>query len=146
MAEQRSQVPDGFELVPNGTARLVIDGEVWRLRRPKLGEYRKLRELLDARDDDHLRLVASVPSVDRAPEDATAEEKVDYTIAVRRRSRALGDEVTALNVRWLSEALTLLADRPPPPADDWPSGMDETETISALVKHWRSVPLRSGGS
>lgn len=138
--------PDGFELVNNGTARLTIDGQVWRLRRPKLGEFRKLRESLDERDDAHLRIISAHQSDDKPADDADAEEKLAYTLNARHRSRSLTEQVGALNVEWLTEALRLLCDREPPPADEWPAGMDESGTISALVSHWRSVPLRSGGS
>lgn len=138
--------PDGFELINNGTARLVVDGQVWRLRRPKLGEFRKLREALDERDDAHLRIISEHRSEDKPADDADAEEKLAFTLGARARGRAISEQVAALNVEWLGEALRLLCDREPPAVDDWPAGMDESGTISALVSHWRSVPLRSGGS
>ena len=141
------QIPDGFHLNPNGTARLTVDGQSWQLRRPKLGQFRQLREQLHERDDARLRLIASYDVAgDKPVEDATADEKLAYTLDVNARSRKLADEVTALNVAWLEQALVALCDRPPPDVDDWPSGMDSSDTIAELVQHWRSAPLRSGGS
>lgn len=140
------QVPDGFELVSNGTARLMIDGEVWRLRRPKVGEFRKLRELLHERDDERLRRIASQENHEKPAEDASQDEKLAYTLALAQRSRVLQEEVEDLDLNWTAQALTILADHQPPPIDDWPSGMGSSEFIQQLLTHWRSVPLRSGGS
>lgn len=139
-------VPDGFDLVNNGTARLTVGSEVWRLRRPKLGEFRKLRELLRDRDDERTALLARQEAGERPDKDAPADEKAAYSLAVAQRSRELVDAVEALNVAWVTEALRTLADREPPAVDDWPAGMETEEFIGALVAHWRTVPLRSGGS
>lgn len=140
------QVPDGLELVKNGTARLFVDGEVWRLRRPKLGEYRKLRELLEERDDARIALLAEMVPPEKMPDDASQADKAERTIAIRRAAREIDAKVEALNREWMAEALALLCDHDPPDPDSWPAGMDSTETIIALNTHWRSAPLRSGGS
>lgn len=139
-------VPDGLELVKNGTARLVIDGELWKLRRPKLGEYRRLRELIEERDDARISLLAEIETPEKLPDDATPAQKAERTIAIRRAARAIDAKVEELNRQWVASALRVLADHAPPDPDDWPAGMDSVETIVALNNHWRSAPLRSGGS
>lgn len=146
MTTPAQQVPDGFELVSNGTARLVVNGDIWRLRRPKLGEYRKLRELLQERDDERIRLLGGQVRLEKPDDDASAEDKTEYTLTLRHRARDLADKVADLDVAWVTEALTMLADHALPPVDDWPAGMDSPEFIAGLVEHWRTLPLRSGGS
>lgn len=140
-------VPDGFDLRPDGTILLHVDNDRWRLRRPKLGEFRKLREALQERDDQALRLtsarVASLP--DKLPDDASQADKEERAVSVKQASRDFEESIRSLNVAWLANALTMLADSTPPEPDDWPSGADEPDTIAQIVQHWRSVPLRSGG-
>ncbi len=145
MPNPPNPVPDGIELRKDGSVRLQANGDGWRLRRPKLGEFRKLRELLNEANDDRLRIIARMGMPDKPGNDATADEKLEYTLAVSARSRQLEAEVLALNVAWIAEALRVLCDHDPPEPDDWPSGMDSSDTIAELVQHWRSVPLRSGG-
>lgn len=139
-------VPDGIELHKDGTATLSIDNDRWRMRRPKLGEFRKLRELLHSREDERLRRLGEFGELPAAPaKDAPNDEKVAYTAAVNAQQRAITDVMQDLNIDWLEQALTMLCEREPPPADDWPSGMAESEMVTKLVEHWRAVPLRSGG-
>lgn len=148
MAERKGpDVPDGVELHKDGTVTIFTDGERLRLRRPKLGEFRKLRELLHEREDAHLRLLAE-QAADRAEkpgEDASADDKLAFTMAINARSRALTDALNALNIEWVQAAMGMLAPGEVPAPDDWPSGMDSADFVAALVGHWRAVPLRSGG-
>lgn len=145
---QGPEIPDGVELNKDGTVTLFTAGERCRLRRPKLGEFRKLRELLHERDDERLRLLGA--QADDTPEkpgtEATNTEKLDYTLEVNRRSRQLNDAVTDLNIAWIATAMEMLAQGAVPAVDDWPSGMESTEFVAALADHWRAVPLRSGGA
>jgi hypothetical protein len=137
------QVPDGFELIKDGTARLIVDGEIWRLRRPKYGEFRKLRELLQQRDDDQVRLIIESASL-QSPEDEP-ENEVDKQLAERIRQRQLNEAVEELNVDWVQEVLVLLTiDKTPPPPDQWPAGMETLGFIKQLIDHWRTVPLARG--
>lgn len=140
-------VPDGLDLRKDGTVWLHIDGELWKLRRPKLGEFRAMRESLHDRDDEALRLTTvGVAGFESLPPDASDEDKAARVLAIKVRQRQLDTAVRSLNVAWMAETLTTLADHPVPGSDDWPSGMDEADAIAQLVQHWRSVPLRSGGS
>lgn len=138
-------VPDGIELHKDGTATLSIDNQRWRMRRPKLGEFRKIRELMHRREDERLRLIAENPAIDELDKDADTEAKLAYTNEVNERARGITDAIVELNIEWLTEVFTMLCDAEPPPPDDWPSGLEQNDTIDRLVKHWREVPLRSGG-
>lgn len=149
MAERRGpEIPDGIELHKDGTVTVTVDNARCRLRRPKLGEFRKLRERLRERDDERLRLLAA-QAADPLPapeESAEGQEKLDYTLAVAARGRELNDAIAQLNIEWIREAMDMLARDTVLPEDDWPSGMDSSETVQALADHWRAVPLRSGGA
>ena len=141
------QDPDGFELKTDGTIRLVIDGATWRLHRPTLGDYRKMKELLQDFTTKRLGLIAQVSELPPKPaDDAPAEEKCDYALSVNHRSHELTEKLSQLQVAWLGDALGMLVDHPLPPSDGWPSGMDSLEVMTMLVEHWRSTPLLSGGS
>lgn len=142
-----SQVPDGFELKKDGTIRLVVDGSTWQLHRPTLGDYRKIKETLQGFNAKRLELVAAMGELPPKPtEDAAPDEKRDYALSVNRRSYELAAGLSDLQVQWLAEAMGLLVDRPLPPSDDWPAGMDSLDVMTMLVEHWRSTPLLSGGS
>lgn len=140
------EIPDGWELNKDGTIALTIDNERWRLRRPKLGEFRTLRDAVRDRDDERVRILAKYPALDPLDKDkASDEDKRDRALEIAERSRAMNDAIEALNVEWVLLVLVTLGDGDPPEADDLPSGTEEAEFVMALMNHWRSVPLRSGG-
>lgn len=139
------EVPDGWELNKDGTIALSVDGDRLRLRRPKLGEFRMLREAVRARDDERVRILAKYPALEAIDKDASDEDKRDRALELAERSRSMNDAVEALNVDWVMLALTTLADGEAPEPDDLPSGSESAEFVMSLMDHWRSVPLRSGG-
>lgn len=146
-AQQASPPSDGFELLPDGTVRLVIKQQTWRARRPTLGDYRKMRETLKKVEERRLHLMAEAATLpEKPPSEAASDLKLAYALEVSTRSHAFTDSMTETNVAWVAEALGALVDEPLPPADEWPSGMDSVETMTMLVQHWRSTPLLSGGS
>lgn len=142
-------VPDGLELRKDGTARLTIDGKGWRLRRPKLGEFRTLRTLAQERDDER-RDQAQTLMDGLTPDpgkDAKPEQRRTYLTAVTAMGRQLEELTDSLNEAWLTKAFAMLADSDGiPDPDDWPAGLQSSDTIGQLMEHWRSVPLRSGGA
>ena len=139
-------VPDGFTMNKDGTCTLRVEGEMWRLRRARLGEFRKLREALRDRDDARMDLMAAMASpTDRPDADAAPEAKAAYGRDLAARARTLSDKVEDLDVQWVAMALKMLCDHDPPPRDLWPAEMGTTEFVLELVKHWRTVPLGSGG-
>ncbi len=147
MTERKGpDVPDGFDLSSDGTILLHIDNERWRLRRPKLGEYRKIREWLRENEDEHRAIIAGIAVVDRPGEDATQDDKTAYLTNVTARSRDITDRTEAMNVAWVAKVIGMLSDKDAPDVDDLPAGCQSGEFVGSLVEHWRSVPLRSGGS
>lgn len=111
-----------------------------RCRRPKLREYRELRNRL---------------------EDITREanDKRQELTDLQTRMEAEGVELEPLNrelsdildwlaersVPWIREAFAMLAENPLPEDEgDWPPWLVSQEIPIQMVRHWRSVPLASG--
>lgn len=153
---------DRFDMLQSGKCVLVIDGEVFTFRRPKLGEFRRMREALFEREDNILRATAESNVANQAEEADQAEtpEKVETVAALndvekldtllmptRLRQRALSDTIIDLNAAWVADSLgqILEGDRTMPAADDWPPEMVESTFLVNLTNHWRHVPLVPGG-
>lgn len=137
---------DGYSLLPDGRTRITLDSEDWLIRRPKIGEYRKLRERLWDLQDQKVTITARHRDIaaERAKE-LKGESEAVQALDVRKRSRDLTAELEELNEQWIRETFDLLGDRPAPEAiDDWPTWLRESDFISTLVEHWRAVPLASG--
>lgn len=142
--DKPDEVPedDRFDLMADGSVLVTLDGERRRLRRPKVGEYRKLRERLWDLQDDKVSITERHrdQAKERAEELKGATE-VEQTMAVRQASRALTAELEALNEQWIREAFDMLGDKAAPEAvDDWPTWLRESDFVTRLVEHWRSVP------
>lgn len=154
-----NQPDEAFDLINNGTARIFVDGTAYGLRRPKVGEYKKLRELLhDTQDDIQARLLeddepkkltkkkggakaAATDEVEAVVDDALAKVR-----EARRLTRELNDFAESKYQDWIEEAVRMLGDKPlPPDRDNWPLFTTSHEFIAKLIEHWRSVPLALGG-
>lgn len=147
---------DGFEMRKDGKCVLTVRGETHRFRRPRLGEFRELREKLYERDDESLRLTAALNDSVRArdddakPDDAaerSQSERLQESLEAKKALRDLDRAVSALTEAWMVDALELLKedeDAEIPPPDDWPPEMAETSFVAELVNHWRHRPLAPG--
>jgi hypothetical protein len=113
------RAPDGVDLADDGTIRLVIDGTVHRLRRPKIGELRGFFE--------------GVTQV------AEAEAKSE--------GDPLG-AMDVLADWWRNVVDTLAGDEDPRLSDDTdelPVWLLSGTLIARALVHWREVPYLSGG-
>lgn len=150
-------VPEGAEFVNDGTLRVHIGGKRWALRRPKVGEYKRLRELRYEVEDAKLVNLrdALLPDEPDDEENPTKRRlgRMDNELASRQRGR----DATAANEKlerdWLvavfdgdpERELKGLADKPlPTDEDDWPLWLTQPDFASQLFTHWRSVPLARG--
>lgn len=139
-----------LRLEPNGTVTAVLEGKRVTLRRPKLGEFRKLRELLHDSQDRLYAMAEAVKEAGSALEaEADAAESVEAVTALRE-VRRLDREYTTANeddtVAWMRATFDMLADSPLPADDDLPLWAADGTTVAALITHWRSVPLDRGGN
>lgn len=174
MAQQRRQArnqpnrPEGLTLNKDGTASVTFDGDTWRLRRPKFGEFRELREALHGVQDIELE-ANTLPEVDGDDDRRQAH--------LAQRDALVGlDEVHA---RWVNRCFAMLGDSALPVEwevrdgddkpvgdrcetekeaeakasdgqtvhlvfDDWPTWLTQAKVIEQLYGHFRTVPLAPG--
>lgn len=117
-------VDDKLHLLDSGRVRFVMDGQVFTLRRPKLGEVRGLRAKLSEQRE-------SMEADARAGKFADALARVD------------ADQQALLD--WVAETFKLLGDkRLPKNTDDLPPWLLNTRLPAQLIAHWQRVPLDSG--
>jgi hypothetical protein len=115
---------DGFKLNDDGTCEVWMDGQVLTvLRRPKIGEWKKLQELADKMDD-----VVDSAVADGESRVIVLSERLPY-------------------VNWLRETINMLGDgrQLPEAEDDLPMWVMSPGVSSRLVGHWLTVPLVPGG-
>lgn len=158
-------VPEGLELHTNGTVTVHLDGRRLRLRRPKAGEYRALREAYEAYLD-RLTDATDVVQEQAAPirERAAAATEAGGRMSSEDRAldRKLGRSLTAqgevLRVGWVRLAFDgddreqllpegfggLATGDLPADDDDLPVWLSQGETIASLFEQWRSVPSPRG--
>lgn len=145
-------VPDGIELNKDGTVLCVIEGDRIRLRRPKIGEYRKLEERLDQLDDERLSVSVAradasrrLAEIQMAATSDDAEGNVAETLqSARAALREILQRAESLNLEWLNEAFVMLGDKSLPPLGELPASFLDPELIRDLRKHWRTAPLVRG--
>jgi hypothetical protein len=122
--------PISFE--PDGGIVVVFDDKPLRLRPPKVGEFKKLRNAAIANIRGWANLLDDL-------QDATARDTTDDQDAERDRL-----EVEQLDV--LSAVFATLGDHDGWPRDpeEWPSWTIKPGLLSRFVNHWREVPLARG--
>lgn len=107
---------EALDLLPDGRVRLSLEDSVITLRRPNLGELRKLRGRID-------ELVVEA----RAAREAGAD---------RDQSAEL--------LTWAVEAFAMLGDGQLPSNDELPPWFESPELSVKLIGHWRTVPWGPG--
>lgn len=121
---------DGVDFTPTGRIRFIIDGLVYTLRRPKLGEFRQYRERLTAmRDTIQAR--------------QKTDEPIDDIGMVAEWLRVVFNGAPADDSY---KPIHPLSDRPlPEDSDEWPTWMVGGDLATQMVQHWTAVPLAPGG-
>lgn len=143
---------EGMELLPDGTIRwgwAVAAGKRARftMRRPTLGEFRKLREQLHTLQDETSDAQIKTADASRVILEATTERKYDDLPEARTVVRDQTERIEEANMGWLRESFDLLADKPLPASDDLPAWFSGAGAlITEMVNHWRVRPLASGGA
>ena len=124
-------VPEEVEEIvpqkPSGRVKVTFGGRVWMLRRPIMRELKVFRESLD---------------------EITKAETADLG-ALRESGKpaALDASVTEARVMgWVRAVFAVLCPDPLPESDDdLPIWFGNEEIIVVMLRHWRTVPLVSGG-
>lgn len=168
--DELDAVREGLDLRPNGTVRLYIDGNRYRLRRPRAREFRRLREsfqevadeisdLSDEQDEWARSLAERVDG--RRRDDPNAGQTPAERRENRVRGRRLTEQVEQLMFGWWAEVVEVLEvdNRTPVLAepDEWPDDepfdsfadlpmwMGTVPSANKIIAHWRSTPSLSGG-
>lgn len=146
------------ELTQTGLVRLYGgDGRRWRLRRPFLGEFKRIRHAIEAMRDDLIDLSATteiaqleVTDLDDLPDDAPAVERIERRASLRKRTYQLANEVSqaaeTMRHDWWSDVFALVSmDGPLPDDDQLPTWIVDDLLPARVMAHWRSAPLAHGG-
>lgn len=140
---------EGIELMSTGALRVWIDGTPYRMRRPRVREFRQLREAIHDISDEITALADAAQR--RQVEIATAisERDTPQTDDERLEVRKLGRELAArreeLYLGWWALVGEKLCETSGwPDLDDMPAWAGEAESATELVSHWRSTPSLSG--
>ena len=169
--DELADVKEGLDLRDNGTIRLYIDGDRYRLRRPRAREFRRLREAYqeasDAISDESdvveawsRELRANIDK--RRAEDPTATQTPEERREDRKRGRQLTEFVETTMFGWWAEVIEvlesdgrtpILANEPGPsgealedhdPFANLPMWMGTVPSANTVLAHWRAVPSLSG--
>lgn len=144
-----AMVPDGWEFYPSRWAALWLDGTAYRLKPPKVGELKKLSELVQQQTDEMQTLTQGfMARLDALRSDVEAgrvdpgEVKVADLEMGREQAQRMKDGYWSV----LCEAFAMLGDRPLPADDDLPGWVYESAAsqVTQLLHHFRTAPPPRG--
>lgn len=151
------EVPEGAEFMGDGTLRVHIANERYTLRRPRVGEYKRLREYRYEVEDEKLQnLRGALLPGEPEPAEGTDElraQRLERTLATRRAGREAAVANEKLEAAWVrtvfegdpERRLEGLCSRAlPDDEDEWPLWLAQPDFATQLFNHWRSVPLARG--
>ena len=126
---------DAFDPQPNGTIKFVMNGLPYVLKRPKIKEFRNLREMLAE---------IGANSLEDVEEAAQAVEKGEAPPSLRDEAKRQEREDELLE--WWQLVFTTLntSDKPIPENDDMPMWLFDGDIIPTVLKTWLSVPHHLG--
>lgn len=127
---------ESFDLCDDGSVVIAFDGTSYRLRRPNIGQFRKLRELLYEVQDAPIHLAAELPP--RPEGDDLAE--LD---AWKEANRAAGARIESLRFGWIREVVATLCSTPLPGEDELPVWLGTDSIVTDLLTHWSKAPIRT---
>lgn len=139
-----------FKLNDDGTVEVQLASKRVTLRRPTMGEYRKLREAMETAQDDVAAranaLNTEVLEVNQLGADVTPEEVEARLQAMRVHTREVRDAGEATRIDWFGMILATLNKKPDDDVsvDDYPPEVLDKGWIAPLIDHWRSRPTDPG--
>lgn len=129
-----------LELRDDGTVVIRAGAEEWVLRRPTLGEYRRLFEMYRDAGKAIRAAVEAVPLL----EDGSVNDDERIRIA---NDMQLGSEAQApIYAAVLAQYIAALSDQDPPDPSDLPAFTVSSVFLDRIIPHWRAVPLDLGPS
>lgn len=132
-----STAEDKVELHENGGATLAFDGRTIRLRRPRIGEWRKLRQSLWDLQDEETRLRAGLSA---APKSDEPEARAEWRSGLRSVNDQIEDQVCA----WVCECVDVLGDGELPDQAELPGWFTNPGLVAELSRHFTRLPNLNG--
>lgn len=139
-AGSRSRSEDKFELKRTGNIELTMNGTLFRLGRPTIGEQRRFAEAIEALAGVEREAMAA----DKAVADAEANgETLD------RPEAPTQDDVNGDLLAWWRDVVRTLADNGqdfPDEDDDCAGWLLQRSLLAQVRTHWLTIPWVPGGS
>lgn len=138
-----------FTYNDDGTIDVALVSKVVKLRRPTVGEFKKLRlDLEEAEDEAADMAVELTRLVDRASklgaEERLSDDAVKLGHEIRTLSREVRDRGEQIRIDFLTAILALLDKKQAPVSEeDFPTEVTGA-WIPKLVDHWRARPTVPG--
>lgn len=134
------------QLNDDGTIDLTFDTDAGeertvRLRRPRLGQFKRLRSYLNDVNAEHRAFVATLREPPAEGEAAPDAQAILISVA---------EALEEASLKWWrltlvgDDTFVALATETVPDESDWPVWLQTPDSITKTFAHWRSVPLRSG--
>jgi hypothetical protein len=138
-------VSDEVKLLPNGQIRLMVNGDLFLLRGPNMGQLRSYRvELIDLSKRVAERATARA---EQAKSIATGDTDALTVLASELGDDAEDEQLTedtlALLRRMVAD-LAVAGNRLPSSDDEMPSWAPNLGMLVQFVHHWRRVPQAPG--
>lgn len=131
-----------WEYGDEGTVQVQLIGRVAKLRRPKLGEFKMLRQTLEAAQGSAAP-IANELSLRAARlgqlsgDERLSGDHLDELEWVRTQTNVVRDLGEDIRVMWFTLVLTTLdADGRVPHEDEYPPDILEGDWQGELIKHW----------
>lgn len=142
-----------FTYNADGTAEVALIGRVAKLRRPRVGQIRELRQMWEAEADkpdpttDRLRVeIEAIKTVVADENLRTDEALIDRLNEFRDMSKQVRDRNEDVRVMWLTAVLFALdADDRTPSEEEFPGEVLRGTWPRDLINHWLGggLPLDS---
>lgn len=135
----------------DGTVEVSLIGKTVTLRRPSMGEYVELRELLEVFEDKSAPLAREVNSLIAkgrtldTVEKRFSDEANQIADEIREKSRAVRAMGEQTRVEFLSSVLRTLDKKKDEPNEESFPAEIFGDWISDLVEHWRTRPTAGSG-
>jgi len=132
-----------FELLDNGQVKVELIGRTATLRRPNLGDYKTLRQTLEAAQEAaapraNALAIAAGRMAQMSREEQLSDDILPELDRVRSETSAVRDMGEDIRVMWFTLVLsTLDADSRTPHEDEFPPDILEGNWQNELIDHWR---------
>lgn len=143
-------LPEGFQLRQTGRIAVWWPGFQTIIERPKIGQFRQLRELFADLSVEGTRTRARLIELQtEAGDKETSDERL---AEIQAETDRLDDDRARRQIDWFAEVNKRLGSSPLPTVEDGsldydalPIWLGNSQISTAILQQWRNVPLAPGG-